>query len=70
VIEMLLRRRGERYAGRFRASLLVAAGLEPEEAFRRIEKARGRPVPDTPEQREWVAQNVSEAAASIRSHQD
>ena len=52
------------------ASLLVAAGLEPEEAFRRIEKARGRPVPDTPEQREWVAQNVSEAAASIRSHQD
>ena len=52
------------------ASLLVAAGLEPEEAFRRIEKARGRPVPDTPEQREWVAQNGSEAAASIRSHQD
>ncbi len=41
------------------ASLLVSAGLEPEEAFRRIEKARGRPVPDTPEQRDWVAQNVA-----------
>jgi protein-tyrosine phosphatase len=52
------------------ASLLVAAGLEPEEAFRRIEKARGRPVPDTPEQREWVAQNVSAAAVPIRSQQD
>lgn len=41
------------------ASLLVSAGLEPKEAFRRIEKARGRPVPDTPEQRDWVAQNVA-----------
>jgi protein-tyrosine phosphatase len=49
------------------ASLLVSAGLEPEEAFHRIEKARGRPVPDTPEQREWVIRNMSEAAA--RSHQ-
>jgi protein-tyrosine phosphatase len=37
------------------ASLLVAAGIDPDEAFRRIEKARGRPVPDTPEQRTWVA---------------
>lgn len=37
------------------ATLLVAAGDDPEEAFRRIEKARGRPVPDTAEQREWVA---------------
>lgn len=33
-----------------------AAELElQDEAFRRIEKARGRPVPDTAEQREWVA---------------
>jgi protein-tyrosine phosphatase len=37
------------------ASLLVAAGETPDEAFRRIEEARGRPVPDTAEQREWVA---------------
>lgn len=37
------------------ASLLVAAGEDPDEAFRRIEKARGRPVPDTAEQRKWVA---------------
>ncbi|SDH78987.1 Putative phosphatase [Actinokineospora alba] len=37
------------------ASVLVLAGVEPEDAWRRIEAARGRPVPDTPEQREWVA---------------
>lgn len=43
------------------ASLLVAAGEEPNEAFRRIEKARGRPVPDTGEQREWVTQNAAQA---------
>jgi protein-tyrosine phosphatase len=41
------------------ASLLVSAGAEPNEAFRRVEQARGRPVPDTREQREWVAQNAS-----------
>ena len=37
------------------ASLLVSAGEDPEEAFRRIESARGAPVPDTHTQREWVA---------------
>lgn len=45
------------------ASLLVAAGEKPDEAFRRIEKARGRPVPDTAEQREWVAGMVPEGSA-------
>jgi protein-tyrosine phosphatase len=46
------------------ASLLAAAGEEPKEAFRRIEKARGRPVPDTDEQREWVAQNTTAASTA------
>lgn len=36
------------------ASLLVAAGETANEAFLHIERARGRPVPDTVEQREWV----------------
>ena len=45
------------------ASLLVAAGENPDEAFRRIEKARGRPVPDTAEQREWVAGMAPDASA-------
>jgi protein-tyrosine phosphatase len=46
------------------ASLLVSAGVDPDEAFRRIEKARGRPVPDTPEQRAWVTRLASEASAA------
>ncbi|HEX9944292.1 MAG TPA: protein-tyrosine phosphatase family protein [Thermoanaerobaculia bacterium] len=50
------------------ASLLVSAGEDPNEAFRRIEKARGRPVPETAEQREWVSQMASEASAA-RVHQ-
>ncbi|SHE96539.1 Cyclin-dependent kinase inhibitor 3 (CDKN3) [Streptoalloteichus hindustanus] len=41
-----------------RASLLAAAvlvlnGVEPGEAWRQVEQARGHSVPDTPEQREW-----------------
>jgi protein-tyrosine phosphatase len=43
------------------AALLVSAGGEPDEAFRRIAKARGREVPDTDEQRRWVAQIASAA---------
>src|SRR5436305_7414703 len=42
------------------AAVLVAAGEEPDEAFRRIEKARGAPVPDTRTQRQWVAEIASE----------
>src|SRR5260370_19693293 len=37
------------------ASLLVSSGIEPAAAFNRIEQARGCPVPETVEQREWVA---------------
>lgn len=44
------------------AALLVSAGIEPEEAFRRIEKVRGRPVPETVEQREWVTEIVTEVS--------
>jgi len=36
------------------ACVLLASGENPEEAFERIRKARGRPVPDTVEQKEWV----------------
>jgi len=36
------------------AALLVEAGVSPDEAFYRIEDARGCLVPDTPEQRAWV----------------
>lgn len=37
----------------FAASLLRLSGVPSEQAWRRVEEARGRPVPDTPEQREW-----------------
>jgi len=36
------------------ACTLVKMGLPPEAAFHAIEESRGCPVPDTPEQRQWV----------------
>lgn len=36
------------------ALLLVSRGIDPIEAFRRIGSARGTPVPETAEQRDWV----------------
>ena len=41
------------------AIVLTSQGATVEEAFERISKARGRPVPDTPEQKEWVADFVA-----------
>jgi protein-tyrosine phosphatase len=42
------------------ALLLIRCGLSVDEAFRRIEAARGCQVPDTPEQQEW-AQSIAES---------
>ena len=36
------------------SSLLVLRGTDPEEALNRVATARGRAVPDTSEQRQWV----------------
>ena len=36
------------------ACVLVKKGASPDSAFRAIEESRGCPVPDTPEQRQWV----------------
>jgi protein-tyrosine phosphatase len=36
------------------AALIVLGGVEPDTAWSRLEQARGLPVPDTDEQREWV----------------
>jgi protein-tyrosine phosphatase len=36
------------------AALLTLAGVAPEEAWKRVEAARGCPVPDTAEQKAWV----------------
>jgi len=37
------------------AAILVATGTKPDEAWRLLAEARGRPVPDTDEQRNYVA---------------
>lgn len=37
------------------ASLLVLEGEHPDDAWRMVAKARGLPVPDTGEQRRWIA---------------
>ncbi len=47
------------------ASLLVYEGLEVETAFARIEAARGCAVPDTVEQRQWVARFAALKALPI-----
>jgi protein-tyrosine phosphatase len=38
------------------ASVLIAQGMDPEDALLRIAQARECFVPDTPEQREWILQ--------------
>ena len=43
------------------AALLVMGGVAPADAWRRIEVVRGRQVPDTNEQRDWVLQFASPA---------
>jgi len=40
-------------------SVLVRLGWDVEEAFGAVEAARGCAVPDTPEQRKWVIDNVA-----------
>ena len=37
------------------ACVMMVGGVRVDEAFEKIEAARGCPVPDTPEQRKWVA---------------
>jgi hypothetical protein len=47
------------------ASVLVSAGERPYDAWRKIENSRGCPVPDTPEQEQWVVKFAS--AFSVNS---
>lgn len=48
-------RQGVGRASLLAAGILGALGHEHERAWALIEEARGRPVPDTPEQRQWTA---------------
>jgi protein-tyrosine phosphatase len=47
-------RQGIGRSGLLAACLLVSIGLSPKAAFERLSQARGRPVPETSEQRRWV----------------
>ncbi|MGA8204448.1 MAG: hypothetical protein WB812_08000 [Woeseiaceae bacterium] len=40
------------------ASVLLHGGMSVDDAFARIAMARGVPVPDTPEQADWLRQNA------------
>jgi hypothetical protein len=44
---------------------MVAAGKDPDEAFEVIGAARGLPVPETNEQREWVKTFARELAGTL-----
>jgi protein-tyrosine phosphatase len=47
-------RQGIGRSGMFAAALLATNGRSPDEAMELISQVRGLPVPETPEQREWV----------------
>jgi protein-tyrosine phosphatase len=46
------------------AAVLVALGMAPDAALARIAAARGLPVPETPEQRQWV---IDFARSAVRA---
>jgi protein-tyrosine phosphatase len=47
-------RQGIGRAGLVALGVLIRAGLTPPDAVRRVSAARGRPVPETREQQEWI----------------
>ena len=47
-------RQGIGRSGMIAAAVLVKDGSVPDDSMKRISDARGLPVPETPEQREWV----------------
>ncbi len=52
-------RQGVGRSGLVAACLLVARGLSPEAAVKKVSNARGLPVPETTEQRNWVNHYVA-----------
>ncbi len=58
-------RQGIGRSGLIAACLLVSSGVAPQVAFRELSKARGCPVPETMEQREWVEVVAPKLAAAV-----
>ena len=61
-------RQGIGRSGLLAACLLVSTGLSPEAAFKRLIEARGHPIPETSEQRQWVEGFASELAEAGAAH--
>jgi len=58
-------RQGIGRSGLIASSLLVMSGIDPATAFRLVSAARGLPVPETPEQRDWVVELSREFAEPL-----
>ena len=58
-------RQGIGKSGLIAAGALVVSGVEPETAFRQVSAARGLPVPETVQQKEWVKELARECAGSL-----
>lgn len=57
-------RQGVGRASLIGATVMLFCGIPVNEIFQRIEVGRGCPVPDTPEQRDWVLQLADKIQAS------
>jgi protein-tyrosine phosphatase len=63
-------RQGIGRAGLVAAAVLVAGGIDSDTAVEKLTAARGRPVPETPEQRRWLDAFASDlSAAEHKSNQ-
>lgn len=60
-------RQGIGRASMIAAAVLTRLGESADAAFARIQRARGRPVPDTEEQRNWVRQFAAHSSGAQRT---
>ena len=58
-------RQGIGRSGLIAVGVLIVSGFEPELAMREVSTARRLPVPETPEQREWLQELARESATSL-----
>lgn len=59
-------RQGIGRSGVIAACLMILAGFDPATALARVSAARGRPVPETDEQRRWVTEFARHLATTSR----
>jgi protein-tyrosine phosphatase len=54
-------------SGMLTSAVLVLGGFEPEEALARVSRARGRPVPETADQRAWFLEVARRRQSSTQA---